>query len=445
MRRADRHDALRHAQPDFAPLVDQPRRYELVGLIDVAVEQLEGESLGSRRLQQAPRLGARFLDVWPVARQRLELGAGGRQRRAGKYDAAHRVHVGDFGQRRRATPLVDGERQRPPDPRVVERLLLVVGRDHVAAVPVAALHHDLVAQLALELIARRRWQAADRIDADRLLGRIDADEAVEIRLPGVIIVGIAHPLDRLAGLVTGELERAGTHDVHFVPARILVEDGLLVDPRVGLGERRQERAGRKLQAERHGGRVGRLDAVDHQVMALARTGQALGRVDDLAPARRHVGGGERRAVVKPHALADLEGIGPAGVGRRRHLGAQIADEVRGRGRIIGIGPDEHAVERCRRMHRGERGFSQPGRTVEQDVRQRLFQLFAGVEHNAQPPHNRLLADDFAEPARPQGVVTATFFFGRFTAPHDGFTGHSLSFAREHRQRPPCSPTCRFPG
>ena len=80
-------------------------------------------------------------------------------------------------------------------------------------------------------------------------------------------------------------------------------------------------------------------------------------MDDLLPARRHVGGGQRRAVVELDALADLEGVGLAVVGRRRHRGAQIADEIGGRGRIVGIDPDQHAVERRRRMHGREGGLA----------------------------------------------------------------------------------------
>src|SRR5262249_23096194 len=148
----------------------------------------------------------------------------------------------------------------------------------------------------------RRTVGPDGVDADRLLGREDAGEAVEIRLPRMIIVGVAYALDRLADLVARELERARAHDVLFVPVRILVE-------------------------EHHGRRVGRLQLVDDGVVALARARNAFRRAYDLAPARRHVVGGEQRPVVEFHALADLERISLAIIGRRRHLRAEVADEV----------------------------------------------------------------------------------------------------------------------
>src|SRR5262249_55184117 len=166
--------------------------------------------------------------------------------------------------------------------------------------------NDFVAQLLLELIARRGRQAAefsrravgpDGVDADRLLGREDAGEAVEIRLPRMIIVGVAYALDRLADLVARELERAGAHDVLFVPARILVEDRLLVDPGEGIGQRPQGGGGRELQADHHGRRVGRLQLVDDGIVALARARNAFRRAYDLAPARRHVV--RHRATARP--------------------------------------------------------------------------------------------------------------------------------------------------
>ena len=59
-------------------------------------------------------------------------------------------------------------------------------------------------------------------------------------------------------------------------------------------------------------------------------------------------GGQRRAVMEFDALADLEGVGLAVIGRLRHLGAEIADEVGRSGRILRIDADQHAVEwRCR--------------------------------------------------------------------------------------------------
>src|SRR5262249_40615110 len=154
---------------------------------------------------------------------------------------------------------------------------------------------------------------ADRVDPHRLLGRKDADEPVEIGLPRAIIVLIAYPLDRLAYVVTRELEWAGAHDVLLVPVRILIENLFLVDPGVGIGERRQKCVGRELQPEHHGRRIGRLDLVDHDEIALSRARYAIGGTDDRLPARRNVRGSERRAVVKLHALADLKGIGLSAV------------------------------------------------------------------------------------------------------------------------------------
>ena len=69
--------------------------------------------------------------------------------------------------------------------------------------------------------------------------------------------------------------------------------------------------------------------------------------------RDDIVGGQRRAVVELHALPDLEGVGLAAVGRLRHLGAQVAHEIRRRGRIVRIDPDEHAVERRDRMDQRE--------------------------------------------------------------------------------------------
>ena len=283
-----------------------------------------------------------------------------------------------FDKRRRALPLVDGEEQGLAHAHVVERLLLVIGGHHVAAVPVALLHRDLVAELLHQLIARRGRQrpefqgravGADGVGAHRLFGREDGHEAVEVGLARVIVVGIALALDGLADLVLGHLERTGPHDVLLVPVHVLVELRLRINVAVGIGQRRQERQGGKLQLEHHRLVVRRGDGVDHHEVILARAGDAGLGMDDLVPARGNVLCRQGRAVVKLHALADLEGVGQPVVRRLRHLGAQVAHEIGGRGRIARIDADQDAVERRRRVHHRVGGFAMPieaGPTVGRD-------------------------------------------------------------------------------
>ena len=167
----------------------------------------------------------------------------------------------------------------------------------------------------------------------------------------MVVIRVALAPDRLARLVADQLEGARTHDVFLVPARVPVEDLLLVDPGVGIGERRQKSAGRKFETEHHGQRVRHLDLVDHDVEALTRAGDAFRRIDDLAPARCDIDGCQRRPVVKLHPVANLEGVGPAVIGRLRHLGAEIAHEIGRRGRVLRVDPDQDTVIRRRRMHR----------------------------------------------------------------------------------------------
>ncbi len=62
---------------------------------------------------------------------------------------------------------------------------------------------------------------------------------------------------------------------------------------------------------------------------------------------------ELGSVVELHVGADLEGVGLAVVGRLGHLGAEIADVLGGRRRIVRRDADQHAVVRRRGMHRGE--------------------------------------------------------------------------------------------
>ncbi len=167
----------------------------------------------------------------------------------------------------------------------------------------------------------------------------------------MVVVPILFALDRLADLVIDKFERTGAEDVLLVPARVLVEDLLFVDEVERVGERRQKRAGREFEMKDDSLRVGRLDFVDHQIVTGACAQLAVGGKDDLVVARGHVGGGQRRAVVKFDVPADLEGVGLAVVGRLRHLGAEIADEMGYVRRVFRVDADQHAVERRDRMHR----------------------------------------------------------------------------------------------
>ena len=71
--RSGGHHPLRHLQADLAPFVDEPSPDVFIGLIDVAVQQFETETLGPGLLQQAPGFRPRFLDVGPETGELLQL------------------------------------------------------------------------------------------------------------------------------------------------------------------------------------------------------------------------------------------------------------------------------------------------------------------------------------------------------------------------------------
>src|SRR6516164_2348807 len=98
---------LRHLDADFLPFIDQPSADIFIGLIDVAVQQLEAEPLGAGLFQQLLRFSARLLDVGPEAGNLLQLVLGDGQWRARQDDAADGMHVGNFGQSGYAVPAVD--------------------------------------------------------------------------------------------------------------------------------------------------------------------------------------------------------------------------------------------------------------------------------------------------------------------------------------------------
>ena len=72
----------------------------------------------------------------------------------------------------------------------------------------------------------------------------------------------------------------------------------------------RKRAERFLQREAHGVRIDRLDAVEHAVRALARRHER--RVDETPKRVHHIVRGQLVAVVKPHALAEVDEVGDAG-------------------------------------------------------------------------------------------------------------------------------------
>src|SRR5436190_5954352 len=114
-----------------------------VPLVDIAVEQLEGQVLRAGFFQQPPCLGPRLLDIRPEAGNLLQFLLGRSQWRSGKANAANRLHHRDLRQRRRPAPAVDRQGQRAAHPYVIERFPFVVRGDQVAAIPVAFLNGTL--------------------------------------------------------------------------------------------------------------------------------------------------------------------------------------------------------------------------------------------------------------------------------------------------------------
>ena len=145
-----------------------------------------------------------------------------------------------------------------------------------------------------------------------------ADEAIKIGQALMVIVRIAFALDRLADVEADEPERAGAHHVLLIPAHVLIEDRLRIDERKGIRERWKEAGRGKFQAEHHGGRIGDFDRVHDRPPVLPYAQHAFRGKDDLLPARRHVGRGQRRAVVELHILTDRERVGLAVIRRLRN-------------------------------------------------------------------------------------------------------------------------------
>ena len=276
--RAGRQHPLRHLEADLAPFVDQPGADIFVGLVDVAVQQLEAEALGAGLLQQPLGFGPRLLDVGPVPGELLQLVLGRRPAaspgtRCRRPCAHWRSWRAPARHASWSIARVSARRTRTSSNGFfwwfgVIRLPQFQSLSCTVILSPSSFFSWSRGRRRHAAELRRRAVGADRVDPGRLLRRIDRRRSRRDRaVPCGSNRGCA-PLDRLPGLVAGEFERARAHDVLFVPVRVLVEDLLLVDERERVGERRQERGGGEFQAEHDRLRVGRLDLVDHQEIAL---------------------------------------------------------------------------------------------------------------------------------------------------------------------------------
>ena len=167
----------------------------------------------------------------------------------------------------------------------------------------------------------------------------------------MVIVGVPLAGDGLPGLVTHEFEGARSENVLFVPVRILVQSGFLVDIGEWIGERRKEGGRGEFEPEHDCARVRRFDLVHHRVEGLPGAGDTGRRTDDALPARGDIGGRQRRPIMKFHPVEDFEGVGFVVIGGPRHLGAEVADKIAGRRRAFRVDANEDAVERRGRVHR----------------------------------------------------------------------------------------------
>ena len=105
--------------------------------------------------------------------------------------------------------------------------------------------------------------------------------------------------------------------------------------------------------EDDGIRIGRLDLVDHRIIAAARADDAVGGIDDPVPAGGDICGGQPRAVGEFDIVADHETVGAPAIRRLGDFGADVADELGRGGRVFRIGADQNTVERRHSVYRGE--------------------------------------------------------------------------------------------
>src|SRR5262249_12753819 len=80
---------------------------------------------------------------------------------------------------------------------------------------------------------------------------------------------------------------------------------------------------------------------------------------------------------------------------------------------------------------GEGRLAEAGGTVEEDVRQRFLELADGIEEDAEPLDDALLADHLAQIARPKsGIPGRVVRTAAASAADDGFASHAVFIRRE---------------
>src|SRR5229473_5384337 len=125
----------------------------------------------------------------------------------------------------------------------------------------------------------------------------------------MVVIGVARSGNRLSRLVFLKPEWAGAHDFLLEPVRIAIEDLFLVEEGVRIGEGGQECARREFEAEDDGFWIARFDFFDHRIIAAAWADDAVRRVDDVVPARRHIIGGHRRTILEPDVRSEERRVG----------------------------------------------------------------------------------------------------------------------------------------
>ena len=252
------------------------------------------------------------------------------------------------------------------DPRIVERLLLVVhpGALDDALVEVRRRHalgflrlarSDRVADAGIvDAVAEDR-----RAEFRRKRQDVKEFDAVEVRQPLVPVVRVLfhHPDLVLDPALALERSGAGNVDDAAQVALIVVQRLLAHDAVPAAGEGRHHEAGgpRLGQLEHHRLLVGRRDLADGRKQRAARDHHAGRRLADAVVGRLHVLRREVRAVVELHALAQVESVGLAVLGDLPAV-RQVGND--GLARIARVAPHqvvEHAalaaqaVDRARLM------------------------------------------------------------------------------------------------